>query len=874
MNTSLRRVGSLVERRPALALLALVVLTVLFAGLASQSSTDTDMTAFAPESELTDASERITEEFGTSGTQQQVVQLIVDAGEGGDVLTRDGLQTAEQVRNIVESTPQTAAILAPSEPGSPAVISYALPFQGAAAPAGGLDQLDGPSFDRLAASVLSDAEGGPRAAGLLSSDLDVQNATARAGLVIMPIAEGLSPATQREGELALRDALEAADFDGVNVTPFSAAIFADELLADAEEEMSRLLLLAFALILTILLVTFRRVGDVLLGLGGLVTTIVWTFGIAALLGPRFLGLTGEMNQISLMIPVLLIGLAIDYAIHLTARYREEAAAGATPARAANAAVFSVGGALVLATITTMLGFLTNLLSPLPPMRDFGIFVAAGVLSAFVVMVLLIPSTRSLLDRRRAARGRFTPPPTGSGTRLGRVVGTGAVLAQRHAVTTLAVAASITLLATFGATQVSTTFSQDDFVPEDSAMGQLLATMHQLFGGDLDETTHVLLDGDLASADAANALLETHANLHDTDHVRATAGTVDADSPVTVLTALAADARRTDQFASRGLADGVVAPDADMAALYDLAEEIAPAQLAGVLTEDRSTGLIAIATTAGQDDAAALRDQLHADLAPLAAVGIEVTVVSDGLLFNDALGALTDSQTRAIVITLLAALLVLTIFYTIRLRRPLLGIIAMVPSTLVVAWVLGTMSVLGISFNVMTAMVASLAIGIGVPYGIHVTNRFTEDLANSDDVDDAIANTLAHTGTALVGSAATTAAGFGVLAFASLVPMQQFGLITALTIVYSLIGAVLVQPACLKLWASRQQQRDTDHLDAAHLSPTRRGPERLRTQGPRREARLRFGATLSHADERREELGDGAVANHGHRDDVGRRRLDG
>lgn len=813
MNASLRRVGSLVERRPVLALIALLVLTVLFASLAGQSSTDTDMTAFAPDSELTEASERIAEEFGAGGERQAAVQVIVDAGEGGDVLSLDGVQIADRIGDIAEATPETEAILAPAEPGAPRVLSYALPFAGAAAEIGGLDQLDEPTFDQLATAVLSDPEGGRRAAGLLSRDLDVQEASARAGLVIVPIADGLASETRMEGELALRDALAAADLDGFTVTPFSGAIFADELITDSETEMGRLLLLAFALILTILLVTFRRVGDVLLGLGGLVTTIIWTFGIAALLGPSYLGITGDMNQISLMIPVLLVGLAIDYAIHLTARYREEAVAGAAPAKAANAAVFSVGGALVLATITTMIGFLTNVLSPLPPMRDFGIFVAAGVLSAFVVMVLLVPSMRSLLDRRRADRGRFRPPSTGSGTRLGRVVGTGAVLAQRHTAATLSVAAGITLIATVGATQVSTSFSQDDFIPADSEIGQLLTTMQELFGGDLDETTHVLLDGDLTSPEVANALLETHRNLADTDHIRATAGNVQADSPVTVLATLAADPQLAEQFAVLGFTGDAFAPDADLAALYDLAAEVAPAQLAGVLTDDRSTGQIVIATTAGQDDAAELREQLRDDVAPLEAAGIEATVVSDGLLFDDALTALTDSQTRAIVITLLAALLVLMTFFTIRLRRPMLGVVTMIPSALVVAWVLGTMYLLGISFNIMTAMVASLAIGIGVPYGIHVTNRFTEDLAKSGDVDEAIRHTLTHTGSALVGSAATTAAGFGVLAFASLLPMRQFGLITALTIIYSLIGAVLVEPACLKLWADRQPRLDVDGTDA-------------------------------------------------------------
>ncbi|MFO7961168.1 MAG: hypothetical protein R6U94_09500 [Nitriliruptoraceae bacterium] len=45
-----------------------------------------------------------------------------------------------------------------------------------------------------------------------------------------------------------------------------------------------------------------------------------------------------------------------------------------------------------------------------------------------------------------------------------------------------------------------------------------------------------------------------------------------------------------------------------------------------------------------------------------------------------------------------------------------------------------------------------------------------------------------------------ASGSGVLASASLAPIRQFGIITALTTIYSLLAAVLVEPACLELWA--------------------------------------------------------------------------
>jgi uncharacterized protein len=137
---------------------------------------------------------------------------------------------------------------------------------------------------------------------------------------------------------------------------------------------------------------------------------------------------------------------------------------------------------------------------------------------------------------------------------------------------------------------------------------------------------------------------------------------------------------------------------------------------------------------------------------------------------------------------------------------------MIPSVAVVSWVLGTMWLLGISFNVLTAMVASIAIGIGVPFGIHVTHRFLEDRRRYDSVDEAIRMTVTHTGGAMAGSALTTAAGFGVLMFGSLVPMQQFGLIVAITILYSFIAAILIQPACLKLWADwRASQGDVARL---------------------------------------------------------------
>ena len=90
----------------------------------------------------------------------------------------------------------------------------------------------------------------------------------------------------------------------------------------------------------------------------------------------------------------------------------------------------------------------------------------------------------------------------------------------------------------------------------------------------------------------------------------------------------------------------------------------------------------------------------------------------------------------------------------------------------------------------------------MPFGIHVVNRFQEDRRERADVADAMHHTLAHTGGALIGSAMTTVAGFGVLVLSSVPPMRQFGMVTAMTIALALVTSLTVLPAMLALYARR------------------------------------------------------------------------
>ncbi len=136
---------------------------------------------------------------------------------------------------------------------------------------------------------------------------------------------------------------------------------------------------------------FRSVSDVIVGLAGLLASIVWMAGLAAAAragdARAPVARSGRPPSPS---RCSWSGLGVDYSVHLTTRYREQQARGDAPERAAVTSLRTVGVALTLATIATVGGFLANLATPLPPIADLGIFASLGILSAFVIFGLRGP----------------------------------------------------------------------------------------------------------------------------------------------------------------------------------------------------------------------------------------------------------------------------------------------------------------------------------------------------------------------------------------------------------------------------------------------------------------------------------------------------
>ena len=184
----------------------------------------------------------------------------------------------------------------------------------------------------------------------------------------------------------------------------------------------------------------------------------------------------------------------------------------------------------------------------------------------------------------------------------------------------------------------------------------------------------------------------------------------------------------------------------------------------------------------------------------------ITVTSNTVISVTVTDAITENQTAAITTTIAVALSVLAVFFWVTVRQPALALIAVGPIVLVLICVLGTMALLGIPYTIITSIITSLSIGIGVDYTIHIIHRYREEYSHVREPERAAIQTLRTTGSALLGSAMTTALGLGVLVVSPLAASAQFGVTAAITIGYALVVSTLVVPPAMTVWGAYQNMR--------------------------------------------------------------------
>ena len=856
--------SSAATKRPIITILVVLLLTGFFGYMATQA--EELSTSFGGELDTPEiqAQSKLGDYFASSGGQS-VFQVIMT---GDDVLTVDGYKAWLEIQQVVSQSEISKYLI--SQQGQGAVQGFFGPIDFARAfnPMFNIDQMNDEQF-KLAykgASAQMPPEFQAFASALLSENYDSENVTSTAGLAIITIdsariAEDFGGSDgafieQPRMEIQLSEELNeiSSNYESIKVSGFSFGLLLGNDGDDFLEEIGVLFGKAFLIILGVLAYIFfirprkgygflkssrRTVSDLLLSLGTILLSIGWMQGMGALLGPGFLNVIGAPNQISQIAPILLIGLGVDYAIHFTGRYREELGDGASVKESTTNTLSSVGIALTLATLATIVGFLSNVVSPLPEFKDFGITVSFGILFALLLVMTFVPAIRSLLDKRAETKESISREAFSSSGEsvLNKVAGASSIIPRKLKVISIALLVGVSSYGYVSFSNLDTVFNFTDFLPEDDPVVATLSVLTDEFGGGFGETTTVLLEGqDLATPEIHNAIIVAINDLADAENIVVFGENVANESVIASLGAMLAPqdaipgsppqapdmelisglmSYGVELMSGEGLSALKISANGDVDGLYKSLITMDPATFGGTLYLDDNEVFTAqqikITTSAGSEGSRQLTEDIYTAFQPVIDLGVDVAATNDSIVTNSVSDLISASQFQSLIFAILSSMFFLIIYYWIDLKRPFLGVVTIFP---VIAIVMGTylgMNLLDIPLNPVTATLTGIAIGIGVPFVIHVTNRFREALSNDSNPVSAITTTLKTTGGSLFGSAFTTMAGFGILTTSTLKPFQQMGQVVLVSIGFALVASILILPTLLVLWANYHNKKTAKSL---------------------------------------------------------------
>jgi len=169
------------------------------------------------------------------------------------------------------------------------------------------------------------------------------------------------------------------------------------------------------------------------------------------------------------------------------------------------------------------------------------------------------------------------------------------------------------------------------------------------------------------------------------------------------------------------------------------------------------------------------------------MGITIQFAGGGykaLIFAD---LLMEGQIASLALSFVIVALLLTLLF----RSLLIGIVGTIPIAVTAIVNFGTMGLLGIPLSSATALISSIAIGIGVDYAIHLIEHYRIRRLEGYTIQDAAHETLIHTGRAILYNAAAVMGGFAVLLFSVFPPNRQVGGLIALNMAVSAAGTLTV-----------------------------------------------------------------------------------
>jgi predicted RND superfamily exporter protein len=773
-----RRFADVVWRYRRILTSLIVLGAILLAPRANITRIDNDLTAwFSVEDPIYKDYERFRDEFG--GTRTLIV--AVEAPSKAALLSRDGLQLIDDLTAAIEKvqTVQRVSSLAT------ATVIDALPAT--ADDDGGLDVRR--LFDDLADGAATPEAVGARAIGdpLLSGDLISADGTVAAIVVFFDEAkiDDVRAAVLEEIEGLLARAMPPGFTAHVNGSVEITEAY-NRVTLNNQRIFTPPILLVTLLAIVFMFRSWRKTA---LTLVAVLISVLWTLGLYSLMG-------FDYNVLSSMLVPLIVVLAIADDVHILQHF-DHARREGTKESAFKHTVSHLVAPLLGASGTTALGMLSLTTTNIEAVRHFGLGAAVGVMVDFMISIIIVPTWLAWLDEVSPA-----PPQTtwfeGPMRRIGRFS------ASRPA-RVLAVATVVTIAAGWGLTRLHVDTNHINFFAKDHPLSTSAEVIDTRLAGIYN--FQVLLEGppeSIKEPDTMRRMAALSGELERLPFVKKVTSVVDYVTRV-----------------NRELNGVDTLPDdrrviAQELFVFGLADQ-GRAELERVVASDYSTAQISVKLASMSSDLVFEQIQVAEQRAREIFAGSPVTptVTGSGRLFSTLDHYLVTSQISSFATAFLTVFGVIFVIF----RSWRFGLLAIIPNLFPVLAVFGVMGWWGISLNVATIMLASVALGVVDDDTIHFISRYRRDTAAGMSAEAAIEEATAHEGRASLTTALINSAAFSVLALSEYRPTAWFGGLLGLTMLVAFLAEIFILPATIMLLPR------LFGADAVHAARRRRGAAR-------------------------------------------------
>lgn len=571
---------------------------------------------------------------------------------------------------------------------------------------------------------------------------------------------------------------------------------------DIRSDIRRFAPAGVLVIIAFLFFSLRQLRGIVIPFTVQILAIIVSMGLIPLLG-------WKMQMVTVTLPVILLALANDHTIHLVARYQEENLPGQKLSGAALTVrvLRELAFPILTAGITTVAGFLCLLSHIVVPARQLGVLSAVGIAFAMLASVSFAPAMLAKMPLAKPLPSAGNPD---AATWLDRLLRWNARVVLQRKKLVIGGALLITLLASAGAPLLVVDTNPINYYPSSAPVAETARAINEHFGGSTEIS--VMVEGDIQDPTVMKKIDALEQELRKMPQVGFTSS-------------IAQVVRTMNRAVSDGKAEADVIPDtreaiSQLFLLYNMGGS--PEDFERLVDFDYRHALVtARVSSLSTDEISAVVNHIR-EYTEREMAGMNVTVGGFGAVFADLVGAIVDGQ----VSSLLVSFLVVMVLNGIGFRSVGAGVWSMIPLALAVPALFGLMGTFGIELNVVTAMLSSIMIGVGVDYTVHFLWRYRDERREGYGADEAAYRALTTVGRGIVFNALSVIFGFAVLGLSNFTPVRFFGFLVVVSIAACMFAAVQLMPA-LVAWADPRFARPRLATEPLVASPR---PASLETEG--------------------------------------------